>query len=79
MSNDRSQRYDHSQKASQSKEWPEKMKLSLARKFLGISFSKMSYLIHKGTIKYEEDPLDHRVKLVKREDLEALLRTRDRA
>lgn len=53
--------------------------MSLARKFLGISFSKMSYLIHKGMIEYEEDPLDHRVKLVKREDLEALLRTRERA
>ncbi len=77
MSNDHSQRRQQIQKALQSNEWPEKMRLSLARKFLGISFSKMTYLIHKGTIKYEEDPFDHRVKLVKREDLEALLRARE--
>lgn len=64
---------------AQTEVWPEKMKLSLARKFLGISHSKMSYLIHKGMINYEEDPLDHRVKLVRREDLEALLQTRHRA
>jgi hypothetical protein len=61
---------------AQTETWPEKMKLSLARKFLGISPSKMTHLIHNGMIKYEEDPFDHRVKLVRREDLEALLRTR---
>ena len=57
-------------------EWPEKMKLSQAHKFLGISFTKMSKLISSRIIKYEQDPLDYRVKLVKRSDLENLLRSR---
>lgn len=63
---------------TQTEAWPEKMKLSLARKFLGISHSKMTQLVHNGTLKYEEDPFDHRVKLVKLEDVEALLQARDR-
>ncbi|MFL6284622.1 MAG: hypothetical protein ACJ74Q_15860 [Pyrinomonadaceae bacterium] len=57
-------------------QWPEKMKLSKARLFLGISMSKMTLLISKGIIKYEQDPLDQRVKLVKRSDLEELQRQR---
>jgi hypothetical protein len=55
-------------------EWPEKMKLSQAHKFLGISSAKMTTLISNGTIKYEQHPLDNRVKLVRRADLEALKR-----
>jgi predicted site-specific integrase-resolvase len=52
------------------------MKLALAAKFLGISPSSLSNMINSGKIKYENDPLDNRVKLVKRSDLEALLRRR---
>jgi hypothetical protein len=55
-------------------EWPEKMMLSLARKFLGISFSKMSTLVSSGVVKFERSPLDHRVKVVMRADLEKLKR-----
>lgn len=55
-------------------EWPEKLKLSQAQKFLGISSAKMTALISKGTIKFEQHPLDNRVKLVKRADLEDLKR-----
>jgi predicted site-specific integrase-resolvase len=57
-------------------QWPVKMKLSLAAKFLGISSSTLSNMINSGRIKYENDPLDNRVKLVKRTDLQALLRKR---
>jgi predicted site-specific integrase-resolvase len=57
-------------------QWPVKMKLSLAAKFLGISSSTLSNMINSGRIKYENDPLDNRVKLVKRADLEALLQKR---
>jgi hypothetical protein len=57
-------------------EWPVKMKLALAAKFLGISSSSLSNMINSGKIKYENDPIDNRVKLVKRSDLEALLRRR---
>jgi hypothetical protein len=61
---------------SQGNVWPEKMKVSLAAKFLGISFSTMSNLVGSGKINYELDVLDRRVKLVKRSDLEELLRRR---
>lgn len=57
-------------------DWPVKMKLALAAKFLGISASSLSNMINSGKIKYENDPIDNRVKLVKRSDLEALLRRR---
>ena len=57
-------------------EWPVKMKLALAAKFLGVSPSTLSNMINSGKIKYEDDPIDNRVKLVKRSDLEALLRRR---
>ena len=47
-----------------------------ARKILGISANKMSALISSGTLPYEQDPLDHRVKLVKRGDVISLMRKR---
>lgn len=47
-----------------------------ARRILGISANKMSALIGSGTLPYEQDPLDRRVKLVKRSDLEGLMRKR---
>jgi hypothetical protein len=53
-------------------ELPEKLNLTQARKFLGISFAKMTALISSGILPFEEDPLDGRVKLVRRVDLEAL-------
>jgi len=76
MSNNRARTGKHSYGGSPSEEWPEKMKISLAAKFLGISFSTMSNLVGSGKIKYELDVLDRRVKLVKRSDLEELLRRR---
>jgi hypothetical protein len=47
-----------------------------ARKILGISANKMSALISSGTLPYEQDPLDHRVKLLRRSDVEGLMRKR---
>lgn len=44
-----------------------------ARKLLGISANKMAALIGSGTIPFEQDPLDHRVKLVSRKDVEKLM------
>jgi hypothetical protein len=61
---------------SQTKRWPVKMKLSLAAKFLGISSSNLSNLVSSGKISVEDDPLDRRVKLVKRADLEEILSRR---
>ena len=58
------------------KRWPVKMKLSQAAKFLGISSSNLSNLVSSGKISVEDDPLDRRVKLVKRADLEEILHRR---
>lgn len=66
----------HSQLKSRSEKWPEKMKLSQAHKFLGISFATMSNLVSRGVVAVEADPLDRRVRLVKRADLEEILRMR---
>ena len=52
------------------------MKLSMARKFLGVSFSTVSNLVGSGKLAVEYDPLDRRVRLVKRSDLEEMLRHR---
>jgi hypothetical protein len=51
---------------------PEKLKLSEARQYLNISFSKMTSLITSGMLAWEPDPFDNRVKLVKRADLDHL-------
>lgn len=53
---------------------PKKMTMTQARKYLGVSFTKMTMLVRSGKIPYEVNPLDHRVKLIKRSDLDTLLR-----
>jgi hypothetical protein len=50
--------------------WPDKMKISLAHRFLGVSHAKLTSLVNTGVIPHERDPLDHRVKLVRKSDLE---------
>ena len=45
-----------------------------ARRMLGTSGNKMAALIGSGVLPYEQDPLDHRVKLVRRADVEKLVR-----
>jgi len=64
----------HSQREPQDKVWPDKMKLSQARKYLGVSVQKMSSLVKSGILKFETSPLDGRLRLVKRSDLEELKR-----
>lgn len=51
-----------------------KINLTQARKILGVSPNKMSKLISDGTLAYEQDPLDQRVKLVFLKDVENLKR-----
>ena len=58
---------------TQSAKWPEKMRVSLAREFLGVSPAKMTNLLSSGILSYERDYLDNRVKLINKSDLEALL------
>ncbi len=57
----------------------ELMTVTEARRILGISANKMSALIGSGTLPYEQDPLDRRVKLVRRSDVEGLMRKRNQS
>lgn len=49
-----------------------RINLTQARKILGVSPNKMSKLVTDGTLRYETDPLDQRVKLVFLKDVERL-------
>ena len=49
-----------------------KINLTQARKILGVSPNKMSKLVTDGTLQYELDPLDQRVKLVPLKEVERL-------
>ena len=49
-----------------------KINLTQARKILGVSPNKMSKLVTDGTLQYELDPLDQRVKLVLLKEVERL-------
>ncbi len=48
------------------------MTVGEARAYLGISKKKMAVLIASGELVTEPDPLDNRVKLIRRADVEAL-------
>jgi hypothetical protein len=61
-----------SQATSPAETWPEKMKMSEAHRFLGVSHAKITCLVKTGVIPYELNPLDHRIKLIKKSDLEKL-------
>jgi hypothetical protein len=52
--------------------------LSEAARLLEVSRAKMSVLVSSGALRTTEDPLDRRVKLVRREEVLAL-RVRDKA
>ncbi len=56
----------------------ELLTLSEAAELLGVSRMKMSRMVKTKVITTQNDPLDERVKLVKREDILALI-VRDRA
>ena len=43
-----------------------------AREYLNISRAKMAKLIRDGVLKTEDDPLDERIKLIRKSDLDAL-------
>lgn len=67
-------RYRHAQPNAQDHEWPEKLTVAQAHKFLGVSPSKMSQLLRRNLIETHENPLDRREKLIKRSDLEVFLK-----
>lgn len=53
-------------------EWPEVMNLSQALRYLGVSHHKITALVHRGLLPFTRNELDHRVKLVRKSDLDAL-------
>jgi hypothetical protein len=52
------------------------LKVTEAQKMLGVSKKKMASLLSDGTLSFEVDPLDKRVKLVKPADVERLMEPR---
>ena len=56
----------------------ELMKVMEVQRLLGVSKKKMAALLAEGTLPYTLDPLDKRVKLINRADVERLMRPRQR-
>ena len=52
------------------------IKVTEAQRLLGVSKKKMASLLAEGTLSYELDPLDKRVKLVKLIDVDRLMELR---
>jgi len=73
MSTDYGQNYNMVSSKSVNMNKSDLINVTAARKLLGISANKMAALIGSGTIPFEQDPLDHRVKLVSRKDVERLM------
>ena len=55
------------------------IKVTAARKLLGVSPMKMAQLIKDGFLRTFDNPLDRRVKLISRADIEALLGMKEKA
>ncbi|HYP53614.1 MAG TPA: helix-turn-helix domain-containing protein [Pyrinomonadaceae bacterium] len=53
--------------------------MSEAMQLLGVSRTKIWRMVKAGVLRATIDPLDNRVKLVNRTEVETLLRTRGRA
>jgi hypothetical protein len=73
MSTEHGQDYDMASSKTVNMRNSDLINATEARKLLGISANKMAALIGSGTIPFEQDPLDHRVKLVSRNDVEKLM------
>lgn len=56
----------------------ELIKVTEAQRLLGVSKKKMASLLAEGTLPFELDPLDKRVKLINRADVERLMEPRHR-
>lgn len=55
------------------------IKVTAARKLLGVSPMKMAQLIKDGFLRTYDNPLDRRVKLVSRAEVDSLLGMREKA
>jgi hypothetical protein len=73
MTASRQNRNRSAQKNVQAKEWPEKLTVAQAHRFLGVSPTKLTQLLKQRLLVVHKNPMDLRQKLIKRSDLEALL------
>lgn len=55
------------------------IKVTAARKLMGVSPMKMAQLLKDGFLRTFDNPLDRRVKLVSRAEVDSLLDMRERA
>ena len=55
------------------------IKVTAARKLMGVSPMKMAQLIKDGFLRTFDNPLDRRVKLVSRAEIDSLLDMREKA
>ena len=55
------------------------IKVAAARKLMGVSPMKMAQLIKDGFLRTYDNPLDRRVKLVSRAEVDSLLDMREKA
>jgi DNA-binding MarR family transcriptional regulator len=55
------------------------IKVTAARKLMGVSPMKMAQLIKDGFLRTYDNPLDRRVKLVSRAEVDSLLDMREKA
>jgi hypothetical protein len=59
---------------ARSREWPEKLTVTQARRLLKVSPSKMTQLLRRNLIRHHRNPIDMREKLIRRSDLLAFLK-----
>lgn len=59
---------------ARTREWPEKLTVTQARKLLKVSPSKMTQLLRQNLIRHHRNPLDMREKLIGRSDLLAFMK-----
>jgi hypothetical protein len=74
MGSRRRNHQQHSKLKSHDEEWPERMTVAQAHKFLGVSHAKMTQLLCQDLIPAQRNPIDMRKKVIKRSDLEAFLK-----
>jgi hypothetical protein len=53
---------------------PEYVSVAEAQEMLGVSKTRMAEMLRNGELKWERNPVDRRGKIVRRADVEALMR-----
>jgi excisionase family DNA binding protein len=67
-------RKQHARGDARTREWPEKLTVTQARRLLNVGSSKMTQLLRQNLIRHHRNPMDMREKLIRRSDLLAFLK-----